>query len=132
MSNQIFGLIHAKWCGHCQMLMPEWEKMRKMMGENHDIREIEDGDQDKDQKISEINTKITGDKKLSINGFPTIFKVENGELHMYPGERKAEKMKDWFLGSESKKQKGGKTRRRKSNKRKTRRNHKSLRKNVKN
>jgi len=28
----IVGRIHAKWCGHCKNLEPEWAKMKKQFG----------------------------------------------------------------------------------------------------
>ena len=30
----IIGKIYADWCGHCNMLKPEWEKMKNMIKHN--------------------------------------------------------------------------------------------------
>jgi hypothetical protein len=94
------GLIHANWCGHCQALKPEWHKMKnemKMGNKNRNFHfvEIEDSDIMKEKKINNINKKLKG-KKIVINGFPTIFKIEGGDVKYYGGEREARSLKNWF------------------------------------
>lgn len=90
------GLIHASWCGHCQMLLPEWKKMKaSMRGANYNYLEIEDSDPHKDRKIALVNSRLKGDK-LAVNGYPTIYKVHNGKLEYYQGERTAHAMQKWF------------------------------------
>jgi len=101
--STIFGLIHADWCGHCQALMPEWNKMKGGM-ETRDLEkmvEIEAGEDSaiKEEKMKKINDQIAGGDKLSENGYPTIFKVSDKKLHMYDGERSAEQMKQWLISS---------------------------------
>jgi len=97
------GLIYANWCGHCQSLKPEWQKMKynvmktpSYKNGNYRFSEIEDADRLKDQKINQINSYLNGNK-LSANGYPTIFKVNRGNLRYYQGNRTAGELQKWFL-----------------------------------
>ena len=89
------GLIYASWCGHCQALKPEWKKMKK--GKKCHFIEIEDSDRQKDLKIANINKRLIGEK-LSVSGFPTIFKIKGGKIEYYQGERSAGAMQTWISG----------------------------------
>jgi thiol-disulfide isomerase/thioredoxin len=95
------GLIYANWCGHCQALKPEWEKMKtniiKKKG-GYKFTEIEESDELKDSKIKEINDKLKGEK-LSANGYPTIFKIKGGKLEYFEGGRTSDELQSWFLNS---------------------------------
>jgi thiol-disulfide isomerase/thioredoxin len=96
----IIGLIYANWCGHCQSLRPEWKNMKnkikssKTSHKTHFI-EIEDSDVKKDSKLNKINIHLKKEPKLSVNGYPTIFKVSGGNLEYYKGERSADKIGQW-------------------------------------
>jgi len=95
------GLIYANWCGHCQALKPEWQKMKSNMNKgSYQFHEIEDSDKMKDIKIHKLNKRIRNGK-LSANGYPTIFKVKGGNLEYYQGERTSEQM-GGFFGSDNK------------------------------
>jgi thiol-disulfide isomerase/thioredoxin len=89
-------LVHAHWCGHCRALMPEWNKMKGMLKSHKNIRvhEIESSDSDKDARIEELSKKSDG-KKISINGFPTIVRLENGEMTEFKGNRTAAELAKW-------------------------------------
>lgn len=94
------GLIHAKWCGHCQALMPNWEIMKNELinDKKFQIIEIEDGDLNKDTIINNLNENLK-DKNilLKADGFPTIFKIDNGILEYYKGaDREPTSLKTWF------------------------------------
>jgi hypothetical protein len=65
--------------------------------------EIEDADTDKDMKINAINNSLIGEK-LSANGYPTIFKVNNRRLEYYGGNRESQELQNWFLESKTKNQ----------------------------
>ena len=95
----IVGLIHANWCGHCQTLMPVWDQMVKLIKGNKifHIVKIESSDADKDARMAHINSKLSASSpKLEANGFPTIFKVKNGNLEYYNQEREVVAMRKWF------------------------------------
>jgi len=94
------GLVYAEWCGHCQAFKPEWEKFKENIQVNKKLSnkittfEVEDGDVTKDEKIKSINSKIKGGE-LSVNGFPTIFKIYKGILEYYKGNRDASSLINW-------------------------------------
>jgi thiol-disulfide isomerase/thioredoxin len=123
----IIGLIHANWCGHCQALKPVWQEMKQDLNDDFDIQEIEDSDKNKEEKKSKLNEKIKGGKEIQANGFPTIFKIVDGEIQYFEGDRTKEKLVSWAKGGNmtgGKKSKKRKTTKRKSNKRKSRKNKK--------
>jgi thiol-disulfide isomerase/thioredoxin len=97
------GLIYANWCGHCQSLKPEWQKMKNNVMKTpsykkglYKFSEIEDSDELKDSKIAAINSKIKGGK-LTANGYPTIFKVDGGKIQYFQGGRTSNELQSWFI-----------------------------------
>jgi thiol-disulfide isomerase/thioredoxin len=101
------GLIHANWCGHCQALKPHWQKMKNEIktrnkNENFHFVEIEDSDNMKEQKINNINKNLK-EGKITVDGFPTIFKIKRKKIEYYGGEREAESLKNWFMKDDNKK-----------------------------
>jgi thiol-disulfide isomerase/thioredoxin len=102
----IIGLVYANWCGHCQLLKPEWKNMKSKLkssklGNKHHFVEIEDSDHKKDKKINKINTHIKNGSKLRIEGYPTIFKIKGGNLEYYKGGRNSDEMFKWFSGGQN-------------------------------
>lgn len=97
--NQVIvGLVHAEWCGHCQQLMPEW----KIMEENIST----DSKLNKKCKIVKIESqyvdaelpkyaKMTKERNIPVEGYPTIFLIKNHILQKYTGERNHENLKNW-------------------------------------
>ena len=70
--------IYANWCGWSQKLLPEWEKLEKHFRENKNIsiRKVEENE---DPELIE---------KLKIEGFPTIFKLQNNKISEFPHNKK--------------------------------------------
>ena len=102
----IIGLIYANWCGHCQALKPEWKKMkgdikRSPMYKSGQCKfaEIENSDPTKQRKMAIVNKQIKGGN-VSANGFPTIYKVKNGNIEYYQGGRSSQEMKNWFMDTD--------------------------------
>jgi hypothetical protein len=62
---------------------------------------IEDSDEDKDEKISKINTRLSQDNQLVFRGYPTLFRIENDHLDEYQGERKKDALIKWVRGGNS-------------------------------
>jgi len=90
-------LIHANWCGHCQTLMPEWNKMKDLLKDNKNVavHEIEAGDANKEQKLDDFSKKHNRGEKVSVKGFPTIVRFENGEMTEFRGQRTAQELAKW-------------------------------------
>ena len=110
------GLVYAEWCGHCQALKPEWQKLKNTLSSNKkfNIFELEDSDVNKESKLKSIGKKTHGGS-IQVNGFPTVFKIFNGKVDYYNGERTMEALLKWANQTVSY---GGKTRKT----RKTRKN----------
>lgn len=53
-------LFHGDFCGHCQKMKPEWEKLKSMLPPDVKVYEIES----KDSKMNDFRD--------SVSGFPTI------------------------------------------------------------
>jgi thiol-disulfide isomerase/thioredoxin len=124
----VVGKIYAPWCGHCQALESEWKKMEKKVGGNVEVVNIS-SEENQDDHIEEVNKNYikSGEKLKLQGGYPTIFKIKNGVVEYYNGNRTSSDLINWVSGS--KKQQGGKSKKnRKSKKikklRKTRRNKK--------
>ncbi len=68
-------MVGASWCGHCQILKPTWKQFKKFA--------------DKEFPVMAIDAVEFPDlaKKLGVSGYPTIFKVVNGKLLPYTGNR---------------------------------------------
>jgi len=93
-------LIHAKWCGHCQRLEPEWKSMKTALDNNvnqHIIfEEIESADLD--EKLPLMSKNYMNGKPLEYRGFPTIGSIRNGKFEMYGGGRTAPELLEWVRG----------------------------------
>ena len=97
----VVGLVYANWCPHCTEMKPKWNKMKtELQGDNHyNVIEIEADQPDKQERIAELEKKLNG-KTIDAAGYPTIFKINNGEVEYYDGERSANEMKSWVTGGQ--------------------------------
>ena len=70
-------LCHMKGCGHCDKLMPAWDKLASNNNSNVIIKKVEVGEDD------------SYAKKYNVQGFPTILLLgANGKkIATYEGER---------------------------------------------
>ena len=53
-----------------------------------------------DARIAEINHKY-GANMSAPQGYPYIFKIKGGKVEEYQGERKADKLAQWYKGGEA-------------------------------
>jgi len=83
-------VIHAAWCGHCQALMEPgedgksvWQKAKELIGDKCVVNEYEE---------SANSNEIDGlkEKGVNVDGYPTIFKMENGVVSYMTGDRTPE------------------------------------------
>jgi thiol-disulfide isomerase/thioredoxin len=113
------GKIYADWCGHCQSLQPEWARMKNDMKlamgrslQNVHVEFVEIGDTPKNKAkgltVEGMITKYNGKhlpnsvEKVKSDGYPTLFKVLNGKLEYYGGNRDANSMYTWYIQGVSK------------------------------
>lgn len=113
--NLHVGRIHADWCGHCISLNKEWKTMQNLfshaMGRNlknvhveyHDFEDIKNDPKhrgkDYQQEIDAYNEKHLphSEAKLELHGgFPTIFKVLDGKLEYFEGNRNSSDIFSWM------------------------------------
>jgi len=92
----MIGLVYANWCGHCQHLKPEWEKMKESLLKHPHFKdgkiiEIEDGDVEKEEKMKAIHPNLT------VGGYPTIFKKDSKGIGYYSGNRHSNELLKWAL-----------------------------------
>ena len=96
----IVVLFFAHWCGHCQSMYPEWEKLQKEYENNDDflLREIEHGNIEQDKSVLEHEYDVS---PIQVQGFPTLVKFHPHKHveHYEGGERSQSNMSNWLGGS---------------------------------
>ncbi len=100
----VVGKIYATWCGHCVALEPKWKKLtsqlRKMVPKKQHlvIAEIESENMDAGLVALNATHLLNSEKKVELNGgYPTIFKIINGNVTYYEGPREVKPMLKWAL-----------------------------------
>ena len=97
----VVGLVHANWCGHCQHLMPEWNKMENnikndpKLNTKCNIVKIES--EHVNNELPKYENMIK--QKIPVEGYPTIFLIKGGQIQKYGGERSAEALRGWVAGA---------------------------------
>lgn len=86
-------LYYADWCGHCQTMKPEWQKVVSKFSGNQSVN------------VAEVESTLI-DKlahKPQVQGFPTIKMYQHGkEVAQFQDERVADKMEKFALSNSSK------------------------------
>lgn len=100
-------LFHMIGCGHCEALMPTWEKVTTSFPAS---LTVEASDADIDTQLNVDSGKLMKWKEENVRGYPTIVKVEGGNIVEYDGERTTESILNFA------KKRGGKRRRIKQSK----------------
>ena len=100
-THVIVGKIYADWCGYCQMMQDDWDNLKRDLGENKKIEFVDDIEQKNEtDSVNDVNENYLKKSpiKLSLQGgYPTIFKIKNGKISYFNGERTYYPMKRWFL-----------------------------------
>jgi len=94
----IVGKIYANWCGHCQALKPEWAKMKKIIrrkGRGKKVKFVEIEESQMADKLPKFQQQYN--VQVDANGFPSLFRLANGKVDYYQGNRSAHPMAEWYL-----------------------------------
>ena len=94
MSGIVVGKLYMNGCIHCDSLVEPWNQMEKKIGKMVEVIDIES--RDLDTKLEKINAEFKTDVSVQ-GGFPTIFKIQNGKVEYYEGERTAPELIKWVL-----------------------------------
>lgn len=95
-SSRVYGRFYADWCGHCKNMATEWANLiqDKLFLKDAILFDVKDDESNK--KIPQINKHITDGNLVKLDGFPTIFKIINGTIEYYNGEKTKNKLMEWF------------------------------------
>lgn len=101
---KVIGKLYATWCGHCQTLEPEWEKMKASVTKyykNGGVEFVEIESENMEQGLADLNKRLNTNIKLQ-GGYPTLFKVEPDakKVEYYGGQREAQEITKWCKGTQ--------------------------------
>ena len=86
--------LYANNCGYCIDMIPEWEKLKILLGNKIQVIEIEHMElSESDNKLDIINKNLK--KPIIPNGYPTIAKIIKNKVEYYNGPRITKKMLNW-------------------------------------
>lgn len=87
-NKNVFLLMYASWCGHCQRMKPEWQALAKDFPEDGETV-IAMIDADKERAVA---------RAYEVKGFPTIklFTKKDKSGIPYQGQRTKEDFKDFL------------------------------------
>jgi len=99
----IIGKVYASWCGHCVELSKIWptviKETKASIPTKNAVRFVSIEEKGLDNKLKHFYKKyhISDSEKVKVNGYPTIFKIKNGTITYFEGERNVESLKKWIL-----------------------------------
>jgi len=95
------GLVHANWCGHCQHLMPEWNKMENNIKNDPKLNTKCEIVKIESENISNELPKYENmiNEKIPVDGYPTIFLIKDKKIEKYGGQRSAAAIGGWIAGA---------------------------------
>jgi thiol-disulfide isomerase/thioredoxin len=94
----VIGKVYADWCGHCQALKPEWKKMKHHVHSKKGklrVVFVEIEEKAIDHKLKQLKNEYVVD--VEVNGYPTVFKIENGKVDYFNGNRRSTDISNWVL-----------------------------------
>jgi len=98
--NLVIGKIYADWCGYCQMMQNDWDSLKRDLGKKKKIEFVEIEQKNEADGMNIVNTKHLNKSQVKLSlqgGYPTVFKIRNGNLSYFNGNRVLEDMKKWVF-----------------------------------
>ena len=102
----VLGKIYAEWCGHCKILAPKWEIIEQELPKRFPITskplvyKVEESNMD-DSKLGleTMNPYLANpSEKVEVQGgYPTIFKIVNGQVSYFDGPREIGPIITWSM-----------------------------------
>lgn len=99
LGGKVVGKIYSNGCGHCVAMENPWDDLKNSLKEKIVFKDIE-ASSNMDAELKTLNeTYLNGsEQKVSLQqGYPTIYKIDNGKVSYYDGIRETEPMKSWIL-----------------------------------
>lgn len=98
--RKVVGKLYATWCGHCQTLEPEWQKMKANLTKLYKggVEFVEIESENMKHALDKLNKTFKTKVKLQ-GGFPTLFKIEPGKkkAEYFKGNREASELTKWSM-----------------------------------
>ena len=98
--RKVVGKLYATWCGHCQTLEPEWQKMKANLTKLYKggVEFVEIESENMKHALDKLNKTFKTRVKLQ-GGYPTLFKIEPGKkkAEYYKGNRVATELTKWSM-----------------------------------
>jgi thiol-disulfide isomerase/thioredoxin len=107
----VVGKVYAEWCGHCIAMKPQWTQLETHFESQQErsphaktkyevVSISSDELATKKPQVEQMYLSNTGNK-IDVKGYPTIFKIVDGKIEYYNGERRYSPMLRWFLAKPS-------------------------------
>ena len=91
-SNNIIIRFHSTECGHCIELNEIWPTIVKERSST--FRFIDVNEDSFDNRLNELNKQYN--VTMVVDGFPTIYKIQNGKATYYKGDRNVKSFLKWM------------------------------------
>jgi hypothetical protein len=103
----VYGKLYSNTCGHCIVLNPTWKRLTDHFEYHHSkfphsrvvYKNVEVESADLDIGIAETNNTYLSNSPTKIEppmGFPTIFRIYDGKLEYFNGNRDYNTLLRWF------------------------------------
>ena len=87
-NGQWLVLFYATWCGHCQAMKPEWNKLIN--------------NNDTSVKLAQVESEYIDKNRDEVHGYPTLKLFTNGKVTEYNSGRDLDSFKTFLKNNEVK------------------------------
>jgi len=86
----IFGRVYWNECGHCKRMDPYWGNLKQRLRTTVPSHEMFDVERDQfDENSNKIHSFLKPSSRLEIDGYPTMFRIDNGDLSYFDHDKHA-------------------------------------------